>query len=123
MNAGKHFSQEQKFVILLSANEVGVKEAAKLAGIHYTTVYEWRKKLKVLGEENFLADVPRSRGRGIKKISEEQEKAVLESWGLHPGFGPSQIRNQLRRQGVAISIRTVLKLMEANGYKVKRKKM
>ncbi len=122
MNAGKHFSQEQKLVILLSAKEVGVKEAAKLAGIHYTTVYEWRKKLEALGEENFLAAVPKSRGRGIKKISEAQEKAVLESWGLHPGFGPSQIRNQLRRQGVTISIRTIRKLMEANGYEVKRKK-
>ncbi len=54
MNAGKHFSQEQKLVILLSAEEVGVKEAAKLAGIHYTTVYEWRKKLEALGEKSFL---------------------------------------------------------------------
>ncbi len=122
MNAGKHFSQEQKLVILLSAEEVGVKEAAKLADIHYTTVYEWRKKLEALGEKSFLADVPKSRGRGIKKISEKQEKAVLESWGLHPGFGPSQIRNQLRRQGTTISIRTVRRVMEANGYEVKRKK-
>ncbi len=27
MNGGKHFSQEQNLVILLSAEEVGVKEA------------------------------------------------------------------------------------------------
>ena len=122
MNEGTHFSQEQKLTILQSAKEIGVKGAAQLAGVHYTTVYDWRKKLEAVGEENFLANVTKSRGRGAKKISEKQEKAVLESWRLHPGFGPGQIRNQLRRQGVSISSRTVRKIMEANGYKVRQKK-
>lgn len=122
MKEGKHFSQEQKLIILESAREVGVKGAAELAGVHYTTVYDWRNKLKVLGEENFLANVTKSRGRGTKVISEAQEKAVLESWELHPGFGPGQIRNQLRRQGVSISSRTVRKIMEANGYIGRQKK-
>jgi putative transposase len=122
MNEGRHYSQEQKLVILQSASEVGIKGAAELAGVHYTTVYDWRKKLKALGEKNFLANVTKTRGRGTKKISKEQEKAILESWELHPGFGPGQIRNQLRRQGVTISSRTVRKIMEANGYKVRRKK-
>lgn len=122
MNQWKHFNQEQKLVILRSAKEVGVKKAAELAGVHYTTVYEWRKKFRALGEENFLTSVTNSRGRGVKEISRKQEKAILKTWKLHPGFGPSQIRNQLRRQGVTISSRTVRKIMEANGYKVKRKK-
>ncbi|MEA1991637.1 MAG: DDE-type integrase/transposase/recombinase [Thermodesulfobacteriota bacterium] len=122
MKAGKHFTQEQKLIILESAKEVGVKGAADLAGIHYTTVYDWRKKLEALGEKNFLANVTKFRGRGIKKISKEQEKAILGSWELHPGYGPGQIRNQLRRQGVSISSRTVRKIMEANGYKGRQKK-
>jgi transposase InsO family protein len=122
MKQGKHFNQEQKLVILRSAEEVGVKEAAELAGVHYTTVYDWRKKLNALGEENFLTIVTKSRGRGTKEVSKEQEQAILGSWKLHPGFGPSQIRNQLRRQGVTISSRTVRKVMEANGYKTRRKK-
>ncbi len=122
MNGRKHFSQKQKLIVLRCAEEVGVKKAAETAEVHYTTVYEWRNDLKALGEENFLAEVPKSRGRGAKEISEEQEKAVLESWELYPGFGPGQIRNQLRRQGVTISIRTVRRIMEANGYEVKRKK-
>ncbi len=53
MKQGKHFNQEQKLVILRSAEEVGVKEAGELAGVHYTTVYDWRKKLNALGEEGF----------------------------------------------------------------------
>lgn len=30
----KQFSQKQKFAILESANEVGIKEAARIAGVH-----------------------------------------------------------------------------------------
>jgi len=107
---------------LESAKETGIKEAADLAGIHYTTLYQWQRKLEVLGEETFLAYRPKSRGRGIKKVTKEQEKGVLETWQRYPGFGPSQIRNQLRRQGITISTRTVQRIMEANGYRGIRKK-
>jgi transposase len=117
----KQFSQEQKLIILKSADEVGVKESARLAGVHYTTVYDWRNKLATQGRENFLADVPRSRGRGEKKISKDQEEAILTTCKLHPGFGPGQVRNQLRRQGITISSRTVRRIMEANGYKGRKK--
>jgi putative transposase len=122
MERNEQFSQKKKLAILESAREVGIKEAARLAGVHYTTIYEWRKKLGALGEEAFLAYQPGSRGRGIKRITAEQEKAVLDTWGRYPGFGPSQVRNQLRRQGVTISTRTVQGIMEANGYKAMCKK-
>jgi transposase InsO family protein len=122
MGNRKHLTQKQKLSILESANEIGIEKAADLAGIHYTTVYDWQKKLDVLGERTFLSYRPPSRGRGIKKITAEQENAVLDTWGRYPGFGPSQIHNQLRRQGVTISTRTVQKIMSANGYQVKAKK-
>ena len=117
-----HFSQKQKLDILESAKEVGIKKSADLAGVHYSTVYQWQRKLKVLGTEAFLAYRPKSRGRGIKKVTEEQEKAVRKTWERYPGFGPSQVRNQLRRQGITISTKTVQKIMEANGYNGIRKK-
>ena len=122
MGKKSQFSQKQKFDILESAKEIGVKEAANLAGIHYSTVYEWQHRLKVLGEKAFLAYQKKSRGRGIKKITDAQEKGVLETWERYPGFGPSQVRNQLRRQGITISTRTVQGIMEANGYRGIRKK-
>jgi len=122
MGKKSHFTQKQKLDILESAKEIGINEAADLAGVHYTTVYQWQRKLEVLGEEAFLAYRPKSRGRGIKKVTEEQEKAVRETWERYPGFGPSQVRNQLRRQGVTISTKTVQKIMEANGYQGIRKK-
>jgi transposase InsO family protein len=118
----KQFNQEQKLVILKSAEKVGFKEAADIPGIHYTTVYQWQNKLEALGEEGFLAYQPSIPGRGIKKISVEKEAAVLSTWKRYSGFGPGQVRNQLRRQGITVSIKTVRKIMEANGYKVPRKK-
>lgn len=122
MEKKSQFTQKQKVDILGSVKEFGIKKGADLVGLHYTTVYQWQREFEVLGEEAFLAYRPTSRGRGIKKITEEQEKGVLETWERYPGFGPSQVRNQLRRQGLTISTRTVQKLMEANGYRGIRRK-
>jgi transposase InsO family protein len=118
----RRFSQEQKMVILNSAAEIGVKQAAELAGVHYTTVYDWQRLLKSLGQKVFLDYKPSYPGRGIKQIAPEQEKAVLDTWSDNPGFGPGQVRNQLRRQAITISIGTVRSIMQANGYKAAKKK-
>jgi len=118
----KHFDQRQKLEILESAKKVGIKEAANIAQIHYTTVYQWQKMFEALGEEGFLAYQPSIPGRGIKRISAAKEEAVLSTWKRYPGFGPGQIRNQLRRQRITVSIKTVRMIMEANGYVSSRKK-
>jgi len=118
----KRFDQKQKLAVLKSASRVGIKEAAQLSGVHYTSVYEWPHRLKALGEEGFLAYKPSTPGRGIKEISAKKEEGVLSTWKRHPGFGPGQVRNQLRRQGMTVSIKTVRQIMEANGYKSPRKK-
>lgn len=118
----KHFNQKQKLAVLNSAKQVGIKEAARTAEVHYTTVYQWQHQLEALGEEAFLAYKPSYPGRGIKKISPEKEEAVLSTWKRYPAFGPGQVRNQLRRQGITVSIKTVRELMEANGYKGRYKK-
>jgi putative transposase len=116
MGGSRHFTQEQKFAILETGKGVGIKAAAEMAGVHFTSVYDWRRQLNDLGKEDFLKGKPPSPGRGIKKITEAQEKAVLECWGRYAGFGPSQVRNQLRRQGITISTRSVQRIMEGHGY-------
>ena len=40
MEKSNRFNQEQKLKILETAKEIGITEAAKLTGIHYTTVYD-----------------------------------------------------------------------------------
>ena len=114
--SSKQFSQEQKLAIVKNAATIGFKEAAEIAGVHYTTVYDWQRDLKSLGKEAFLAYQPSYPGRGIKVISPEKEAAVLDCWKTNPGFGPGQVRGQLRRQGMTVSIRSVRKIMKANGY-------
>ena len=41
---------------------------------------------------------------------------ILAEWKSHPGLGPNQVRNQLRRQGLKVSVHTVRCVLEANGY-------
>jgi putative transposase len=112
----KQFNQPQKLAVLETAAKIGIKEAAEAAGVHYTTVYDWRRQLESLGKQGFLDYKPSYPGRGLKHISAEQEKAVLDTWRNNTGFGPGQVRNQLRRQGITISIRSVRRIMQANGY-------
>lgn len=116
------FTQAQKLTILKNAAKIGIKAAAKIADVHYTTVYDWRNKLEQLGEEGFLSYQPFRPGRGKKTISAEQEAAVLDCWKSNPGFGPGQVRGQLRRAGITISTRSVRKLMQANGYRPRDKR-
>jgi putative transposase len=118
----RQFNQEQKLTVLNSAEQIGIKESARVAKLHYTTVYQWKRQLEALGEEGFLAYKPAIPGRGVKKISPRKEEAVLSTWKRYPGLGPGQVRNQLRRQGITVSIKTVRQIMEANGYNSTRKK-
>ena len=118
----RQFNQTQKMAILDSAAEIGIKQAAELAGVHYTTIYDWRRQLKSVGKQIFIDYKPSYPGRGIKQITAKNEKAILDTWNDNPGFGPGQVRNQLRRQAITISIGTVRSIMQANGYKVAKKK-
>jgi len=115
--SSKFFDQQQKLTIIEKAKEIGIKEAAKIAGVHYTTVYDWRNRLQSLGRKAFLKHQPNRPGRGEKEITPEQEESILQVWQNNPGFGPGQVRSQLRRQGKTISIRSIRKVMLANGYK------
>jgi len=113
----EQLNQKQKLAVIKKADQLGVRKASKLAGVHYTTVYEWKKHLEAIGEKEFLRYEPPRPGRGIKKIDPEKEKAVLRIFKGNPGYGPGQVRNQLRRQGTSLSIKSVRKIMIANGYK------
>ena len=120
--SGKQFDQQQKAAIVENAKEIGFKEASRIAGVHYTTVYDWSREIEAIGKEAFLARETKREGRGIKEISEKQERLVLDTRLSNPGYGPGQIRNQLRRQAETVSIKTVRRILEANGYKASNRK-
>ena len=118
----KQFNQQQKLTIIEQGEKIGVKRAAQIAEIHYTTVYDWKKQLESFGEKAFLEYEPARPGRGCKEISKENEQAILKVWEGNPGYGPGQVRAALRRQGITISIGTTRKIMRANGYQAGTKK-
>ena len=118
---GKRYSPALKKEILACAQEKGVASAAVTYGVTETTLYEWRKAAKRRGSET--GDFPPA------PVDEEDSKVqrdrlILAMWRQHPGYGPSQIRNMLKRSGFKVSVGTVRQIIEENGYlppKLKRK--
>ncbi len=92
--SSQQFTQAQKLTILKSAASVGIKAAAKIAGVHYTTVYDWHNKPAHLGEAGFLTCQPSWPGCGVKTLSAGKQAAVLDCWKSNLGFGPGQVRGE-----------------------------
>jgi transposase len=60
--------------ILDSAAEIGIKQAAELAGVHYTTVYDWRRQLKSMGKQIFIDYKPSYRDGVSSKLLPKRKK-------------------------------------------------
>lgn len=114
-------SQEEKLTFLKVADEHGITEACQRFGIPRASYYYWKKKLEQAGEEA-LAGRSGGTNRGKREIEEWKRKEVLAEKEENPGYGPSQIRNQLRRRGMTVSTLTIRQVLEEAGYEVKRAK-
>jgi transposase InsO family protein len=114
------YTPSERARALERAGEVGVVEAARELGMSRFSIWEWKRKAKraAMGE----GDTPTS-GPSTSEIESQRDQEILGEWRQHPGLGPSQIRNQLRRRNVKVSVHTVRRVMEEQGYrppKVKR---
>ena len=117
---GKRYSPAQKREILAYAEGHDVRTAAEKFAVTEASIYEWRRALKRRGEGE-LTDA--SQGElGEEDPKQVRDGKVLAFWRQHPGYGPSQIRNLLRREGFKISVGTVRHVMEENGYLAPRLK-
>lgn len=95
-------------------------EASKTHGVSRFSIYDWQRKLKKAAKGE--GESPAS-GPTPAEIETQRDREILTEWRKHPGLGPSQIRNQLRRAGVKVAVTTVRRVMEDAGYrppKVKR---
>jgi transposase InsO family protein len=122
--SGKHiaraYTPSERARALERAGEVGVVQAARELGMSRFSIWEWKRKVKqaAAGKGN----TPTS-GPSVTEIESQRDHEILGEWHKHPGLGPSQIRNQLRRRNVKVSVHTVRRVMEEEGYrppKVKR---
>jgi putative transposase len=117
----KIYTPSQKGVILEHAATHGVTEAGKKFGVSRYSIYGWQRKVSNAAEGN--GPSPTS-GPAPGELEAQRDKEILDEWRRHPGLGPSQIRNQLRRKSIRVSVNTVRRVMEGAGYrppKVERK--
>jgi len=111
---------EKRLEILNYCKRHSVREGSEEFGIKPATIYYWQKKFNSRGF-NGLKDF-RTNNPGAKPVPEEKKKKVLTVKESDPGFGPSQIRNQLRRAGTTISIETIRKVLSESGYEIDKRK-
>lgn len=113
---GKRYSPAQKKEILAYAEANNVKSAAEKFGPRETTIYEWRRALKRRSKLNGSADTDTPVATIEEDPKEIRDQRILTMWRRHPGYGPSQIRNMLKRDGFKVSVGTTRHVMEENGY-------
>jgi len=116
---GKRYTASEKQEILEKSQKLGVSKAAEQHHVSVAIIYIWRKQLKEKGLPG-LED-GRIHNRGAKPIPDWKRKKVLAIKETDPGYGPSQIRNQLRREGVTISIESVRNVLRAAGFELSQR--
>ena len=110
---GKRYSPALKKEIIAYALAQSVALAATKYDVTETTIYEWRKASARRGSDT--GEFPE--GQLAEEDSKVQrDKRILAMWRQHPGYGPSQIRNMLKRDGFKVSVGTVRHVIEENGY-------
>ena len=116
----RSYTPSEKAQALEEAASHGVSAASEKLGMSRFSIYDWQRKVaKAAAGEG---PSPTS-GPAPQEIEEQRDREILGEWRQHPGLGPSQIRNQLRRRGVQVSVTTARRVMEDAGYrppKVKR---
>ena len=110
----KRYTPTQKAQLLEAAAEEGQSATAEKFGVSRYSLHEWRRKVEkaAAGE----GSSPTS-GPDPQDIEAQRDREILGEWHNHPGLGPSQIRNQLRRKSIKVSVNTVRHVMEDAGYR------
>jgi transposase InsO family protein len=117
----KIYTPSQKGEILEHAATHGATKTGKKFGVSRYSIYAWQRKVSNAAEGE--GSSPTS-GPAPGELEAQRDKEILDEWRRHPGLGPSQIRNQLRRKSIRVSTNTVRRVMEGAGYrppKVERK--
>lgn len=109
----KVYTPSQRAEILEYAAQHGPTAAAKKFGVTRFSVYTWRHKAELYTQGKAKSSPIAGSDEDTAAVRDQR---ILKEWKAHPGLGPSQVRNQLRRQGMKVSIHTVRCVLEDNGY-------
>ena len=110
----KSYTPSQKAEILEYAAEHGPTEASTKFGVSRFSIQDWKRKVSKAAAGQ--GPSPTS-GPAPKDIEAVRDREVLDEWHKHPGLGPSQIVNQLRRKGIKLAVHTARRVMEDAGYR------
>ena len=110
----RRYTPTQRAEALEEANRSGPSAAARKLGLSAWSIHEWRRKERLAAEGKGESPIS---GPDLEGIAVRRDREVLETWRTHPGLGPSQIRNQLRRAGLKVATATVRRIMEDAGYR------
>ena len=110
----KRYTPSQKAQAIEHAHQHGVAATSKTLGMSRFTIYAWMHKAEAAaaGKGETITSGP-----APSEIEAQRDTEILEEYKSHPGLGPSQVRNQLRRKGVKVSVNTVRRVMEGAGYR------
>ncbi len=110
----RRYTPSEKAAILEFASKHGITAAARELNVSRFSVYSWRRQERRAAKGQ--GSSPTS-GPAPQDVEAQRDQEILGEWQRHPGLGPSQIRNQLRRQGVKVAVNTVRRVMEEAGYR------
>ena len=109
----KSYTPSERARALEMAARLGMTATSRSTGISRFTLYDWRRRVRLAASGKVSESPVSGPDEDLRRIREQR---ILAEWKKHPGLGPSQIRNQLRRQSVKASVHTVRRVMEENGY-------
>ena len=107
------YTPSERAQILAYADEHGITKAKEQFRCSRWSIRDWRRKVALHAK----GDTDKSPVVGSDDDpAAKRDRRILAIWRKHPGLGPSQIRNQLRRDGLKVSVHTVRCTMEEHGY-------
>ena len=122
----RHYTPSQKAQAVEYAHTHGVTAASKELGPSRHSLYAWIREAESAAAGEPQVSATTTAPPASDAVTEEQRDAeIREEYARHPGLGPSQIKNQLRRKNIKVSVQTVRRVMESAGYrtpKVERRK-
>jgi putative transposase len=96
------------------AAQRGVRAASYESKVSRFSIYDWQRKAELAAAGKGPSPLT---GPDPADVQSQRDKEILSEWSRHPGLGPSQIRNQLRRKGIQVAVHTVRRVMEDAGYR------